>query len=304
MKNNFKNENVDEILNNSNIPKEDNVNFDSKDIVDVNSIDSSLSCESENNFSISKINDVNFLKEKIQSQESDIKYLKNRLKNYDMTVSEVTRLNIEINKLNKIIINKNETIRQFQEILDLSKQKFQILLKNYNSCLEKLKNLKKEKNNFELKPCITIPQKNDEKNNAINNQYIKNNENMVNNYFKLTDNNLNTKCVKNTNYKSNNLDSVRNFNENRFQGRCLTPINSTLNNRFKCIYRNKNNNEKNNYKFKQLQTVGIKSLRENDLKYNRGKLNQNSNEALDYSFHLLDNLKRNITENNYSYLNI
>lgn len=286
MKNNFESKNENEILESSSPSKNSKINTDLKDTNNINSIDSSLSQESENDFDLNNINDINFLKEKLQSQESDIKYLKSRLKNYDMTVTEVTRLNIEINKLNKIIKSKNEIIRQFCEILDLSKQKFQTLLKKYNSCLEKLKNIDSEKNKFELKPIITIPQKNNNKNN----------DNIIKNYFKLNDNYLNTEYIKNSNYESN-FNSKKNFNKNKFQERSLTPINVPLNNRFK--YLNKNNNEQKTYEFKE----PLQTLKKNDLKNNGETSSKGSNVALDYSFRLLNNLKRNMTENNYNYFN-
>ena len=286
MKNNFESKNENEILESSSPSKNSKINTDLKDTNNINSIDSSLSQESENDFDLNNINDINFLKEKLQSQESDIKYLKSRLKNYDMTVTEVTRLNIEINKLNKIIKSKNEIIRQFCEILDLSKQKFQTLLKKYNSCLEKLKNINSEKNKLELKPIITIPQKNNNKNN----------DNIIKNYFKLNDNYLNTEYIKNSNYDSN-FNSKKNFNKNKFQERSLTPINVPLNNRFK--YLNKNNNEQKTYEFKE----PLQTLKKNDLKNNREASSKGSNVALDYSFRLLNSLKRNMTENNYNYFN-
>ena len=303
MKNKLKNKNNKEILENSNPPKNADINFVLKDIVNVNSIDSSsLSSESENNFSTNNIDNVNFLKEKLQSQESDIKYLESRLKNYDKIVSEVTRLNIKINKLNKIIKSKNETIKQFREILDLTKQKFQILLKKYNFCFKKLKNLKNERNNFELKPQKTIPKKNNDYNDYTNNQYLKNKKNTIKQDSNI---NSNSEFIKNSDYKSNNFYKMKNFNKNIFQGRSLTPMNSTQDYRFKYILRNKIDNELKNYQFnKKRLTIDIETLKNDDLKYNKEKLNQNSNTALDYSFLLLNNLKRNITENNFNYLNI
>ena len=92
---------------------------------------------------------IEMLKEKIKEQENDIFYLNSRLKNYDSTIEEVTRLNIEINKLNEIIREKNFTIQEFKEITELSKRKFDELLKNKSELIQIIKKLEKE--NKELK---------------------------------------------------------------------------------------------------------------------------------------------------------
>jgi len=95
---------------------------------------------------------IEMLNEKIKEQENDIFYLSNRLKNYDATIEEVTRLNIEINKLNEIIKEKNYTIQEFKEITELSKRKFDDLLKNKRDLIQIIKKLEKE--NKELKKNI------------------------------------------------------------------------------------------------------------------------------------------------------
>ena len=66
---------------------------------------------------------IKILKERIKSQKADINYLKDRLKNYDETINEVTRLNSEINKLNDIIKNKNKTIQEYRNISEIAKKK-------------------------------------------------------------------------------------------------------------------------------------------------------------------------------------
>ena len=79
-----------------------------------------------------KIN-TELLKSKIKAQKSDIEYLESRLKNYDETINEVTRLNLEINKMNEILKKRNETILEYQNLSELSKQKFNNYLCRANS---------------------------------------------------------------------------------------------------------------------------------------------------------------------------
>lgn len=92
---------------------------------------------------------ADLLKEKIKSQKKDIEYLKNRLKNYDETISEVTRLNLELNKMNEILKKKNETILEYQNLSEVSKTKFNNYLNRANS--KKLIFEKKEENYEQLK---------------------------------------------------------------------------------------------------------------------------------------------------------
>ena len=92
---------------------------------------------------------ISLLNEKIKEQENDIIYLNDRLKNYDATVDEVTRLNLEINKLNEIIREKDYTIKEYRDITELSKKKFDELIKNKNNLMQRIKFLEKE--NQELK---------------------------------------------------------------------------------------------------------------------------------------------------------
>ena len=93
-----------------------------------------------------KINEKNIalLKDRIKKQENDILYLNNRLKNYDMCVDQITKLNFEINKLNEIINNKNNTIQEFREITDLSKRKIEELINNKKEMIQKINILEKE----------------------------------------------------------------------------------------------------------------------------------------------------------------
>ena len=106
-------------------------------------------------------NNIEMLKEKIKEQEKDIIYLNDRLKNYDITMEEITKLNIELNKLNEIIREKDYTILEYREITELSKKKFDELIQNKNNLMQRIKQLENE--NKELKNTI---------NNFENNFYI------------------------------------------------------------------------------------------------------------------------------------
>ena len=115
---------------------------------------------------------ISLLNEKLKEKEKDIIYLNKRLENYDTTMNEIIKLNIEISNLNEIIRNKNKTIQEFREISDISKQKFEDLVKNNKLLLEKLKDLEEEneklknQNNFkdELEK---IQKENDELKNVL-----------------------------------------------------------------------------------------------------------------------------------------
>ena len=84
------------------------------------------------------------LSEKVKEQEQNIIYLNNRLQNYDITMNEITKLNIELNTLNEIIWKKNKTIQEFRDISDLSKLKFEELLKKHNDLMKKINLLQEE----------------------------------------------------------------------------------------------------------------------------------------------------------------
>jgi DNA repair exonuclease SbcCD ATPase subunit len=79
-----------------------------------------------------KIN-TELLKSKINEQKADIEYLENKLKDYDDAINEVTRLNLEINRMNEILKNKNQTILEYQNLSELSKTKFNNYLMRANS---------------------------------------------------------------------------------------------------------------------------------------------------------------------------
>jgi chromosome segregation ATPase len=99
------------------------------------------------------------LKEKIKSQKYDINYLRNRLKNYDETINTITRLNLELNKLNEILKNKNKTISEYQALSKISEEKFKNIInktnEKKNKCQKGLENLEELKSkNSNLKSQI------------------------------------------------------------------------------------------------------------------------------------------------------
>ena len=102
---------------------------------------------------------IDMLKDKIKSQKYDINYLRNRLKNYDETINTITRLNLELNKLNEILKNKNKTISEYQTLSKISEEKFKNIInktnEKKNNCQKKLDNLEELKSkNSSLKSQI------------------------------------------------------------------------------------------------------------------------------------------------------
>ena len=87
---------------------------------------------------------IALLNDKIKEQENNITYLNNRLKNYDTTIEQITKLNIELNKLNEVIKNKNVTIQEFRDIADMSKSKLEQFIKDQNELIEKIAILEEE----------------------------------------------------------------------------------------------------------------------------------------------------------------
>ena len=167
---------------------------------------------------------ISLLNEKIKEQENDILYLNDRLKYYDATVDEVTRLNLEINKLNEVIREKNYTIKEYREITELSKKKFDELIKNKNELMQKIKFLEKE--NKDLKNNINNFDNNFTDMKIDLNDIIKENRELkrelyeknikINNMSKLME-----KFNENKNkYENNNIEDITynktNFPENRY----------------------------------------------------------------------------------------
>ena len=151
--NNINNKMMNKIINHNNIKNK-------KDENEIPRSESSLSA------SIYEKN-ISLLNTKIKEQENNIKYLNSRLENYDMTMEQITKLNIEINKLNEIIRNKNNTIQEFRDISDLSKVKIEELMKNKNELIEKINTLEEE--NKKLKNNLNKIE--DNYNNHKNNDY-------------------------------------------------------------------------------------------------------------------------------------
>ena len=138
-----------------------------------------------NNYS-HDINDINeknilLLKEKIKEQEQNIAYLNSRLQNYDITMNEITKLNIELNKLNEIIRKKNKTIEEFRDISDLSKLKLEELIKNNKELIQKINLLREENEKLNKKYKETNDELNELKNenNELKNK-LKEKENEIN----------------------------------------------------------------------------------------------------------------------------
>ena len=112
---------------------------------------------------------IKLLNIRIKEQDNNIKYLNERLKNYDAARDKITNLNLEINKLNEIIMKKNNTIQEFKDITDLSKIKLEELLKYQNELNKKINILEEE--NKKLKLGKGIYENGD---NNINNNYFEN----------------------------------------------------------------------------------------------------------------------------------
>ena len=110
---------------------------------------SSSNYHSNNNMTERSINsnaNIELLKDKIKSQNAQIVYLEKQLQNYDNTINEITNLNLQINKMNEILKNKNKTILEYQNLSEISK----IKLNNYiNKTNEKRHKFQKNLENYE-----------------------------------------------------------------------------------------------------------------------------------------------------------
>ena len=284
---NFKNKQNFDINNDQNI----NINFNEinnnvDDVMDNMKMNEEIE-PIESNLS-SNIYDKNIaiLNEKIKEQENDIIYLNERLKNYDSTMDEMTKLNIEVDRLNEIIRDKNNTIQEFREITELSKQKFEQLIMNKKELIQRINFLEKEneelrnksksknilkdeeynpiksdlddikKENQELK---TLLQEKDEEIEYMNN-IIQNSNKNYNRYMNYTTNNRNYNFEK-MNYGHGDILRTEPNNYNNIP------------------------NSYSNYE----RDIGIN-------KYNYLK-NKYRMEPLKFSNYLLDNLQNNISNN-------
>ena len=291
-------------LNNNNIIEKQinfknykNINNNKQNIHDdnVNNIINNMKVNEEfehlENSSSSNIYEKNIaiLNDKIKEQENNINYLNERLKNYDSTMDEMAKLNIELNRLNEIIKDKNNTIQEYREISEISKKKFEELIQNKKELLQKIKVLEKE--NYELKNRLKL--KND-LNMSESNQ-------MKLDLDDIEQENQELKRLlqeKNDEIKQmNDIIEKANFNSDRYKSNTpyMRNYDYNINLRNENIFKTEPSNFNNMYN--SYSTFRIdKAIN----KYNYLK-NKYSMEPLKYSNYLLDNLQSNIRNN---YLNL
>ena len=246
----------------------------------------------ESNFS-SDIYDKNIaiLNEKIKEQENDIIYLNERLKNYDTTMDEMTKLNLEVDRLNEIIRNKNNTIQEFREISELSKQKFEELIINKKELIQKIKILEKENEELRNKNKYKNIMKEEGYNNPIKlelDDIRKENQELKKILLEKNEeieymNNIIQKSNLNSNKYSNYTPNLRNYKFEKSNYKHGDILRTEPNDFY---------NIPNSYTTYE-RDIGIN-------KYNYLK-NKYRMEPLKFSNYLLDNLQNNISNN---YLNI
>ena len=216
---------------------------------------------------------ISLLKEKIKEQEKNIIYLNNRLENYDITMKEITNLNIELNALNEIIRNKNKTIQEFRNVSDLSKKKFEELLQNNDNLVQNINLLKEENKKL----------KNIYKNMTINND--SNLDNKIKEELKIIkiENEKLKKEINEKNEEITNLKQIINILKNKNMENQKEKDNSI----------NKNNN---------ISTDKIRSI--NSYKYEQTKVKKNLNKnKFIKKYHSLLN-KKLILEGRYTPSNL
>jgi predicted nuclease with TOPRIM domain len=270
-----------------------------------------------NNYSqdIKDINEKNILllTEKVKEQEKNIVYLNSRLKNYDITMNEITKLNIELNKLNEIIRKKNKTIQEFRDISDLSKLKLEELIKNNNELIQKI-NLLREEN-----------EKLDKKYNDINDELneVKNENNELKNKIKEKEKEINIlkqnleiknksivdkKLYLNYDKKNNNVTYNITNTENKGKDNEKYDINYyKINNRLRG-YPSMNGKilqERRNMPLNMKRNIGSGNIRKNTYLYNKDYLirTEPSSKILD-NYDSLNKLYGDGVKNRYNYLNI
>ena len=290
---NFKNKQNFDINNDQNI----NINFNEinnnvDDVMDNMKMNEEIE-PIESNLS-SNIYDKNIaiLNEKIKEQENDIIYLNERLKNYDSTMDEMTKLNIEVDRLNEIIRDKNNTIQEFREITELSKQKFEQLIMNKKELIQRINILEKENEELRNKNrSKNILKEEEEEYNPIKSDLddIKKENQELKKLLLEKDeeleymNNIIQNSNKNFNRYMNYTTSNRNYNFEKMNYGHADILRTEPNNY---------NNIPNSYSTYE-RDIGIN-------KYNYLK-NKYRMEPLKFSNYLLDNLQNNISNN---YLNI
>ena len=274
-----------------------NINNNKQNIHDdnVNNIINNMKVNEEfehlENSSSSNIYEKNIaiLNDKIKEQENNINYLNERLKNYDSTMDEMAKLNIELNRLNEIIKDKNNTIQEYREISEISKKKFEELIQNKKELLQKIKILEKEnyelKNRLKLKNDLNMSESNQMKLDLDDieqeNQELKRLLQEKNDEIKQMNDIIEKAYFNSDRYKSN-TPYMRNYDYN---------INLRNENIFKTEPSNFNNMYNSYSTFRIDKAIN---------KYNYLK-NKYSMEPLKYSNYLLDNLQSNIRNN---YLNL
>ena len=231
------------------------------------------------------------LSEKVKEQEQNIMYLNNRLQNYDITMNEITKLNIELNTLNEIIWKKNKTIQEFRDISDLSKLKFEELLKKHNDLMQKINLLQEE--NEKLKKI----QKNEnfENFNKIKEELsqVKNENNELKNKIREKEEVINglNKKIEELKIKSKSIrENIAEFKENK----STLDLNSGL----IFNYDNENENENGNLTYNMTNT---------EHKFNDIKINKDYNYMkMPFENEKIDNNYSNINNRNkgYSLVNI
>ena len=270
-KNIFNNNNIKSRTNYNNINTDTNININS--LNKANDLTEPL--ESTLTSNIYEKN-ITLLKEKIKEQENDMAYLNNRLKNYDEAMDQITQLNIELNKLNEIIRDKNNTIQEYREISELSKKKFEELIKNKNELVQRVKILEKE-----------------------NRELNKNNINKNNKKDENDDINMNYYSLKKEEYDKMKVDLYNIIQENRELKKQLQEKDYEINNLNDIIERTKsntnfnfNNNINNNYDIDYNKIRNMKLSNNNENKFNKRFTDFQEN-----------NNNYNYTENNYNNLN-
>ena len=111
---------------------------------------------------------IKLLNIRIKEQENNIKYLNERLKKYEGARDKISKLNLEINRLNEIIMKKNNTIQEFKDITDLSKNKLEELIKYQNELNTKINILEEENKKLKLAKGIYENGNNNINNNNFN----------------------------------------------------------------------------------------------------------------------------------------
>ena len=142
------------------ITKENNklINYDNNTIDNYNNLNMKLKHNNiDNNLNLGK-NQIESLNNKILCQQNEIDYLKSSLQNYNKTMKEFIKLNMQVKNLEQELKNKNNIISEFQQLSLLTKNKFEMYLnknniqrQEYEKKLENYNNIQIENNNLKQK---------------------------------------------------------------------------------------------------------------------------------------------------------